>query len=198
MIKCIVFDLNHTIISHDIPLLKSKSLALFGSKYSAFIDSLETGFYDLFVRGKITENEMLISIFHKNNILLSKINKYKKLYRSSKFPIPGVIALISRIKIKNKILLSEDGKEWFDFKVKKFRLDKIFKKRICTCDFGFRKDNSFYFDMIASSLKLKPSEILLIDDSEIFIKKARELGWIGIRFISSQDLQKKLKSLELI
>jgi len=52
--------------------------------------------------------------------------------------------------------------------------------------------------MIASSLKLKPSEILLIDDSEIFIKKARELGWIGIRFISSQDLQKKLKSLELI
>jgi HAD superfamily hydrolase (TIGR01509 family) len=198
MIKCIVFDLNHTIISHNSVLLRKKCLQLFGSKYYPFVESLENDFYTPFVLGKITENKMLLELFCKNNIPLNKMNKYKHLYRSSKFPIPGIINLIKKIKIKNKILFSEDGKEWFDFKVKKFKLDKIFKKTICTSDFGLKKDNSFYFKNIPSSLGIKSSDILLIDDSAIFIKKAKREGWKGIRFLGLSHLRKKLNKLSLI
>ncbi len=56
----------------------------------------------------------------------------------------------------------------------------------------YKKPNEKAFEKLIELIGSKPSDIILIDDSDINISVAKKLGIIGIRYIDIDDLKIKL------
>jgi epoxide hydrolase-like predicted phosphatase len=72
------------------------------------------------------------------------------------------------------------------------RISKKFDFSIVSCDVGFKKPSSKIYKFLIKKLKLKPSEILFIDNRSWNIKGSEKLGIKGILFKNNKQLFKQL------
>lgn len=73
-------------------------------------------------------------------------------------------------------------------------LDKIFDEILISSEIGYVKPEPEAFQEMLKSLDVIPSESLLIDDSTLNVKAAKELGMSGYVFTTVGELQELLKN----
>lgn len=83
-------------------------------------------------------------------------------------------------KLKEKyflVLFSRTPQEWGQAVVEKFNLKHSYEKIFFTADLRLDKSNPQAFQKIQEELKLKPQEIIFIDDKPNNLAPAKKVGW---------------------
>jgi putative hydrolase of the HAD superfamily len=117
-----------------------------------------------------------------------KVKKNRKLYRlANKLKKKGyVIGVLSdQWHISKEVLANENDL-------------KCFSPVLISCDLGMRKPNPKIYRLLIKKLKVKPSEILFIDDRSWNIVPAKSLGMKTILFKNNKDFIKELEHLKII
>lgn len=122
---------------------------------------------------------------------IEKIKQHVK--NSNKILYPEVGDLIRKLKHNYQVvLMNNEGKEWNDFRIRKFHLEELFDKIFTSCIIGEKKPEKDYFKKVLNTLKIKSEELLFIDNTLENIESAKELGIQTIWFKNPAQLKREL------
>ena len=195
MIKVIGFDLGGVYLSDCwVKSVREKIVNKFNISKKEFEENNDRFEQDI-TEGKISESVFLKKLVGKNkNIIIQEIKQYIR--RLNKIICPEIFELMERLKKNYKlVLINNEGKEWNEFRIKKFHLNKIFDKILTSCILKDSKPNKSYFKKVLSKLNIKPSELLFIDDKAENITSANRIGIKTIYFRNPHQLKKELSGL---
>jgi len=74
----------------------------------------------------------------------------------------------------------------------------IFSRYISMCEYNLVKPDDRAFEILMKEIGYATSEVVLIDDKEENIEKAKELGFKTIQYIDPVQLRKELNNLDII
>lgn len=159
-----------------------------------YFDAIDTA-YARSLEGKISEKNLLILL--SRNLKTSK-EKLKKIYYDSykrKFKINNWL-LKKAIKLKEegyKISILSD--QWHLSKKAHApkKLIENFNPVILSCDIGHRKPDPKIYNLVLKKIKLRPRNVLFIDNQIWNIVAAEKIGMNVILFRNNKDFSKKLK-----
>lgn len=128
------------------------------------------------------------------------IQEVKNLIRSlNRVIYPELLGLMKKLKRNYKLVLTNnEGKEWNEFRIKKFNLGKIFNEVLTSCFLGYSKPSRDYFKGVLTRLNIKPSELLFIDNKIENVISARNLGIVAIHFKNPAQLIVELSLLGIL
>jgi len=194
MIKAIIFDLNDVLITRWDKDISNRFEKEIGINISSFWKVASKYFGNLNL-GKFSLNDFYKKALLELNLNPSLVKKVREIHEEEYSLIEGMDSLLKELK-KNYdlILLAGDNKEGLKYKLDKFKLKKYFSKIYCTCFEGIYKDNLEIYKKIIKEKRLKPEEVLFIDDMERHTSTAKKLGINVILFQSVKQLKKELKT----
>jgi len=158
-----------------------------------WFDSIDTP-YAKSIEGKITKKECL-AIMSKNLSVSSEhleklfIYTYHKYFKRNKRLYETAFKLKER---GYKIAILSD--QWYVSKEALINPEDAskFNEVIISCDAGLRKPNPKIYELIIKKLKIKPSQIVFIDNQKWNILPAKKLGIKTILFKSNRQASREL------
>ena len=197
----IIFDLGNVILTNDWHYECPEKDKEFSDYFFISNDNMEKGwgkFWPDFKLGEITEEEFWRGFLEISGAKLIDIEKAKEIYRKYQLEIEGMPELVRKLKNDYTLVaLTNIGKEWLTFKLEKFSLQNTFDPIISSCHSGIAKPNPEIYDILVEKLQRKPEECIFIDDKESNLIPARKLGITTILFTNQEELEKKLKTLNI-
>lgn len=138
--------------------------------------------FDTYEIGKISLDEYLkrIVFYKKRSFSQSQFQKF--MFEQSK-PYPEMINFIRTIKTRYKlkiVVVSNEGRELTEYRIKTFKLDGFVDFFICSCFVHLRKPDADIFRLALDIAQSKLDEVLYIEDRPMFVQVASELGIHGI------------------
>ncbi|MBU0461891.1 MAG: HAD family phosphatase [Nanoarchaeota archaeon] len=95
-------------------------------------------------------------------------------------------------------ILSNNSKEWAYYSLDKFHLRDYFDEIFLSCDLHMGKPFPNIYQHIIEKLRLKPEQILFIDNKDVNISAAEKLGMQGIVFHDAGQLRDDLVKLGIL
>ncbi|MDI6825724.1 MAG: HAD-IA family hydrolase [Candidatus Aenigmarchaeota archaeon] len=191
-IKAIVFDCGGVLLSNS---WNDPSYDIIPKKLGISKDKADEIFYKHWHEIKIgKKNE---DSFFKDLLKISRkrisLNELKKIYYSCIDKFDGTFEIIKKLHKKYLLfILNNEGKEWMDFRIKKFKLKKYFKGFICSGFARFAKPDKRIYEILLEETGLKPNECIFIDNIEENLKPAKYLGYNVILFKNAKQLKDAL------
>ncbi len=147
--------------------------------------------------GKISDQE-----FWSNLLLELGIKATTEDYEIESYmhPIPEGLQLAERLKKSGYriAILSNDSREMFNAKRKRFALDDLFEKVIVSNELGFIKPDPQIYHMALQQMNAQPQQSVFIDDREENLAPAKELGMKTILHRSARQTEEQLKKLGIV
>jgi HAD superfamily hydrolase (TIGR01509 family) len=203
MIKVIIFDLGGVLFKTDWVKIDKAMQRKFGistlirSKYGKRINRE----YDKTLIGKSKMKNVFELILEEKGEPKNLANKmlayYKKLYSKNSIANKELLDLIKKLKRKHRLACFTTGNE-SHFECRKKFIEKLFHHKFASFKIGKTKRTKAAFFYVLKRLKVKPDEVLLIDNAKSNISVARSIGIKGIRFRNNRQLKKELNELKLI
>jgi len=98
-------------------------------------------------------------------------------------PHPKMIELITQPKLKHslKVVVVSNGSRAVNaYRIRKFKLDRLVDTFISSCFVGMRKPDSDIFRLALDLAQAKPSQVIFIDNSAMFVQVAEAPGIRGV------------------
>lgn len=195
MIKSIIFDLGNVLIFFDWKIAERKLNQIQENAGNLCTELLKTEkeFILLLETGRISEREFLNTI--KKKIKLEISNELLALIFSDIFwENTELVEKLSVLKNSKKLyLLSNTNFIHRKYGWGKYKFLNLFDRLFLSYELGYVKPSKEIYDLVLNEIKMKPSEILYIDDISAYTESAKELGWNVINFKSNQDLFLKFR-----
>ena len=143
-----------------------------------------------FFRGKMSEEDCLRNIIHRNRWSVS-VAEFKKLIRENFVEVSGTESLIERLKSRGYKLsiLSVQSKEWDTHVSKNFGFKKHFDMQSYSYEEGVTKPDVEAFRNHLRKIHSEPGDCLFIDDSVGNTKIADDVGMSTINFRHAEHLE---------
>lgn len=125
-----------------------------------------------------------------SNYLLKKWLYYAR--RASNKNV-GLEKVIKKLKKKYKVVTLTNVSEIHNVVRKEKKIYKHFHFNICSCDVGLAKPDIRIYKLLIKRLKMKPQEILFVDDVKICLVPAKKLGIKTIQFKNNKQFITDLK-----
>ena len=191
MIKCILFDLGGVIVDYtDKEYYRYLSSI---SNINAFkIEKMITPIKSKLEEGMLTESNFNSLLAKMLKIPIKKV-QWSSFYKSHSKINKKVLRLATMLKEKYDIgfLSNVDSARHI---ITKHRINYgIFKYRFCSCYMKMSKPNPEIFKKVLAKMKLKPWEIIFIDDRKDNVESANSIGINAIQFINYVKLKRMLK-----
>ncbi|MGA2130386.1 MAG: HAD family phosphatase [Candidatus Pacearchaeota archaeon] len=165
-----------------------------GISLDQYFDSIDTA-YASSIEGKISEKKAIKTMSRNLKITPRKLTKlYMTAYRKNYLINKKLLQFASSLKNKGyrTAVLSD---QWL--LSKKALILPIFYKNFSTvvvsCDVGMRKPNPKIYNLTLKRLKLKPEEVIFIDNQKWNIAPAKRLGMKAILFKNTEQAIRDLK-----
>lgn len=200
-IKAVIFDVGGVLSSGKNLKLNKSKLIPSGVHVSIanklhisidqYMDAIDTN-YALAITGKISRKKVL-EIFSRN-LKVSKeklVKLYLWAYRKNFKDNNALFKEAKRLKnIGYRVGILSD--QWYLSKeaLMKNKNYKIFNPVVVSCDVKLRKPNPEIYALLVKKLKLKPSEILFIDNQIWNVKPAKEMGIKSVLYKNNPQLFK--------
>jgi len=159
-----------------------------------YLDSIDTN-YAKSMEGLISKGELLKSLSKNLKFTEKKVEKiYFDVYKKKTKINSGAVRIAKRLKKKGlKVAILSD--QWHLSKSplipKKFY--KTFNSIIISCEVKVRKPNPKIYKIFLKKIKLKPEEVLFIDNRSWNLVPAKKIGIKTILFLNNKLLKKQLK-----
>jgi HAD superfamily hydrolase (TIGR01509 family) len=146
--------------------------------------------------GEISENEYWSRVIKRTGWNIS-VEKMEAIMRENFVGLEGTREIIEELKAQEyKLgLLSIHSKEWVEYCDRKFDYHKLFHSVLYSYEVHALKPEKRVYEMILERLGSSAGESLFIDNVEINLVPARELGMQTILFTDSKALKADLASL---
>jgi len=184
--KAIIFDFGGVIINIDFALTHSAFQELGVKDLDAkFSQTQQSGFFDRFEKGEISPSEFRKEMkkYLKSDISDAELDLA---WNKMLLDIPKQrVEWVQQLKQKyNCVLLSNTNKIHYDYyranleQVYGYKnFSELFHKTFFSHEIGMRKPDANIYNYVLEDLKLKPSEVVFIDDTPQNIDAAKQLGW---------------------
>jgi putative hydrolase of the HAD superfamily len=151
--------------------------------------------FDTYEVGKLSLDEYLkrVVFYQKRPFTISQFKKF--MFEKTK-PYPEMIEMISLLKAKYRLkvaVVSNEGSELNEYRIKKYRLGNFVDFFISSCFVHFRKPDPDIYKVALDIAQVKPEQVIYIEDRPLFIQVARELGIDGIRHTDYLSTRKQLE-----
>lgn len=138
--------------------------------------------FDTYELGKLSLEEYLkrVIFYRKRSFTVSQ---FKKFMFSQSQPYPDMIELICKLKEKYRLkiaVVSNEGRELNDYRIKKYRLDRFVDFFISSCYVHFRKPDADIYRIALDISHVSPQEVVYIEDRPMFVEVAESLGINGL------------------
>ena len=189
VIKLIIFDLEDVLVTSWHEIIRHLDIDEADFKV---IDHSELRI-DLQL-GKISEDkffEEFIKITHTKY----SVEELKSLVRKTFKPVDKMLDLVKSLKSRYKLaILSNFTKEWADYLIKNYDLDKLFDVTFWSFERGIKKPwHESYLEVI-KHFSIPPENSILIDDKIRNTEAAAKLGFNIITFENYEQLKKELNN----
>lgn len=149
--------------------------------------------------GKIAEASLLLDVgeIDTNGFfqLLSESSgqpaqKIQQEMDSNTYLLDGMVDILAELQKHYKLtLLSNSASDYLRKELVKYGLEKYFDLIVISSEVGMAKPQPGIFTYILKQLKLRPNEVLFIDDNPTYIVAARASGIEGIVFTDANKLK---------
>ena len=191
-IKAIVFDCGGVFLSKS---WNDKSCHIIPKKLRISKDKATEIFYKHWPEiqiGKEDEDSFFEDLL-KNSSEKVSLKEIKEIYYDCIDKIDDTFEIIKKLHKKYSLFtLTNQGKEWMKFKIKKFKLKRYFKDFICASFVGVAKPDKKIYEILLERTGLKPDECIFIDNLEDNLKPAKNMGYNVILFKNAKQLKKEL------
>ena len=147
-----------------------------------------------FEEGKITLSEYLDKvIFYKERSFTPE--KFREFMFAQTIPDKEMIELMRQLKEKYHLkiaVINNEARELNEFRINKFQLNQFVDFFISSCFVHIRKPDADIFRLALDIAHVLPENVLYIDDTQMFIDIARDMG---IRSITHLDYASTLAEL---
>lgn len=197
MIKVIISDLAGVLLSGYDPYLCAWIAKKFNKKLEEIQPIIDKHF-TASESGEYTEYECFEFIIKELNLDIDPLELQNKRMEFTKIN-PKMKKFILQLRKKYLVVFATNSSaEEFARNHGMFKLDKIFQYGKASYQFKVRKNKKEFFEKYLNILKVEPSEIVFIDDSERNIAPARELGIQTIKFENFEQLKKEFEERRII
>jgi putative hydrolase of the HAD superfamily len=196
MITTIIFDLSEVYLQ-GMKGIEDRLNLKYGTKLKN-PTFMHTKLANQFLCGAITETKFWGGII-KEFDLKASISELKKIVRKNFREIDGTRIVIEKLK-KNGYklgLLSNQAKEWADYCEKLYDFHKLFHSRSYSFEIAMCKPEKRAYTLIMDKLQVMPNECLFIDDYDVNLIPAKELGLTTLQFENSKKLRRELERLDV-
>jgi HAD superfamily hydrolase (TIGR01509 family) len=119
----------------------------------------------------------------------------KKIYRKYQMEFDNMFSLLKKLKRYRLASLTTIGKEWLEFKRKKFHLDDYFEVIVNSPEFGAKKPDIRIYKEVLNKMNVPGNKCVFIDNKKELLLPAKTLGIKTIHFIGRKDCEEKLRKL---
>jgi putative hydrolase of the HAD superfamily len=195
----IIFDLGNVVLKDDWGRNNQEVMKVFTKKYNITLDDMKEPWftvYDDFYTGKITEDKFWTVFLSQSGVEKFDLDEAKSFYKQNQGPNGQMLEYVKELSKNHKIsILSNIPKEWVDYKIATFGLDKIFNPIIASGYVGCKKPDKEIFEIALKKLNSKAKDCVFIDDREKNIVTAKQLGMKTILFVSKEELEEELENV---
>ena len=159
-----------------------------------YFDAIETP-YTRSVEGKLTKTQALKEMSGNLKTSSSKLEKYYKNEYNKKFKQNKELYRIAFNLKKQGYKIAILSDQWHVSKeaLMPEKYAKKFDEVIVSCDVGMRKPYSKIFKLLIKKMKLKPSQLIFVDNQKWNTKASEKLKIKTILFVNNQQFLKDLK-----
>jgi putative hydrolase of the HAD superfamily len=155
-------------------------------------------------------HELMLDAFEKGGIALDEYLRRTIFYRERSFaveefrefmfdrsqPFPESLEFLGRLAGQRKYAmaaLNNESLEINEYRIQKFHLRDYFEAFFSSCYLRLRKPGAEIYTKALKITQCEPTECILIDDRELNLECARELGMKTIQFKNVAQLRDELK-----
>lgn len=134
--------------------------------------------FPLFENGKLSLEQYLDSVIFNKERAFSK-DEFRAFMFSKSTELPHFLPWLIDWKQKNNIRIfavNNEGKEFNDYRIDKFGLDRCFDAFISSCEVGFSKPDPCIFKLALGIAHVAPEHCLYFDDRAIHVAIAKQMG----------------------
>ena len=199
MIKAIVFGIGQIVLYENRTKMYKELAIKFRYDINKFKE-VKDKYIDLAIKGQIDPKEFVKKIA--DELQIKNVDNYYenwlKLCEENTAINLDSIELIEKLG-KNYTMVSFSNVNQLHNQVReKLNIYKYFKVNIVSFKEGMKKPDDQFYELLIKRLKLKPHEILYIDDSETLVDPAKVTGMKTIQFKNNIQLKKELRELNII
>jgi len=142
--------------------------------------------------GQINQDQLLKKLIPEIGDKLDKVKNFLLTFNQEQFPETRQIIL--QVKKKMPVaMMNDEGREWHEYRMKKFKLAELFDHFFTSYDFGHYKiGNPQYFKKVLATLKINPQQLMFIDNRQDCLEPANRLGIRTILFQNPSQLSDEL------
>ena len=155
-------------------------------------------------------HELLMHGFEVGAVSLDEYLKRAVFYRERKFSkqdfidfiygqsraMPETLAVLQKLAARRKYLiaaLNNESRELNEYRIRTFHLREYFEVFLSSCYLGVRKPNVAIYKLALSITQRAGEECVFVDDRELNLECAKELGMHTIQFRNAAQLEKELE-----
>lgn len=150
--------------------------------------------FDAFECGRMTLEEYLHrSVFYHERPFTPR--DFREFMFAQSRPFPESLDLLAELRRTGRLLLASlnnEGLEINEYRIEKFNLRTYFQVFFSSCYLGVRKPDPRIYRLALKITQCKPEECIFIDDREVNVESAQEVGIHGIQFQSVAQLRSDL------
>jgi putative hydrolase of the HAD superfamily len=105
------------------------------------------------------------------------------------------LARLARTRRCSMAALNNESCEINEYRIAQFRLRDYFESFFCSCYLGVRKPDPEIYRRVLAITQRKPESCVMIDDRDLNLECARELGMQTIQFQNTAQLRDDLARL---
>ena len=123
---------------------------------------------------------------------VKEVDAFRHRYRADEEINEGVLDLISRLRGNYKLAVLSNAPPGLAHWLADWKLLNFFEVVFCSGDEGIAKPDPTAFELTLERLRLKPDEVVFIDDTLEHVEASRKMGLHGILFTTAEELEKEL------
>ncbi|MEO8553893.1 MAG: HAD family phosphatase [Kofleriaceae bacterium] len=155
--------------------------------------------FEVFETGKLTIDEYLgLVVFHcKRSFTRARFRRF--MFEQSQ-PHPAMLALVARLRTVHElkvVVVSNEARELNAYRIRTFGLAKLVDGFVSSCFVGIRKPDPQIFRLALDLAQAAPSQVVYIDDTEMFVEVAARLGIRSVHHVDARSTAAKLASFGL-
>lgn len=179
--------------------LRRKITAHFGVDFGE-IDSRHHLVFDSYERGYMSFEDYLARVFFDSprDFTLEALRDYT--YNAS-VAWPENISFFRRVKTANQLkvgLISNEGQGITEHRIGKFGLRELADFMVISHFVHFRKPDPEIWQLALNLAQATPAESIYIDDREMFVKVAADLGFTAVHHVSLDTTKERFRQLGLL
>ena len=197
MIKGIIFDIGGVLVEVKIKSFLEHFVRVTGfTKEQLYAMIMLGGEWDLFEKGMMTEKELKEKIERDHGIKPALMEKMADDWRSTLKPIPETIDMVKKLKGRYKMFaLSNVDRITTEQCFDRFDFYKHFNGVVFSWKVHMRKPEPAIYKYVLKQMKLKPEEVVFIDNYQPNLPEASKIGIHTILYRNPGQLKTELKKL---